>query len=178
MRGQCYDGASGKFRGVQERIRQIFPDAVYTHCKAHCLNLAIIHASEEPLARNMMNTVQEVAFMLNYSGKRLLRYQETFANDPESRAQMEHRTKLQSLCATRWAARADALTTFKCSYTTVVDSLDDLNLHYGDAKPGHIELRSLSSASSLVLWLSSMCYLGWYHCPRCYITKPPNWLKP
>jgi len=47
---------------------------------------------------------------------------------------MENRTKLQSLCETRWAARADALNTFKCSYTTVVDSLDDINLHYGDAK--------------------------------------------
>ena len=50
MRGQGYDGASnmsGKFRGVKARVRQIFPEAIYTHCKAHCLNLAIIHASEE-----------------------------------------------------------------------------------------------------------------------------------
>ena len=49
---------------------------------------------------------------------------------------MENRTKLQALCETRSAARADALNTFKCSYTTNVDSLDDLNLHYGDAKAG------------------------------------------
>ena len=126
MRGQGYDGASnmsGKYRGVQARIRQELPRTVYTHCKAHCLNLAIIHASEEPLARNMMTTVQEVAFSFNYSAKRLLRYQETLTNDAESRAAMEHRTKLQSLCETRWAARADALNTFKCSYTTVVETL-------------------------------------------------------
>ncbi|XP_052809499.1 zinc finger MYM-type protein 1-like [Mya arenaria] len=132
MRGPGYDGASnmsGKFRGVQARIRQIIPDAMYTHCKAHCLNLAIIHASQEPLAKNMMNTVQEVAFLFNYSCKRLLRFQETSANDQVSREQMENRTKLQSLCETRWAARADELNTFKCSYTTIVDSLDDLNLH-------------------------------------------------
>lgn len=139
MRGQGYDGASnmsGKFRGVQARIRQSLPKAVYTHCKAHCLNLAIVHASEEPLARNMMNTVQEIAFSFNYSAKRLLRYKETLANDAGSKIAMEHRTKLQSLCETRWAARADALNTFQSSYITVVEALADLCLHYGDSKAG------------------------------------------
>ena len=100
----------------------------------------MIHASEEPLARNMMTTVQEVAFSFNYSAKRLLRYQETLTNDAESRAAMEHRTKLQSLCETRWAARADALNTFKCSYTTVVETLDDLCTNYRDTKAGPFKL--------------------------------------
>ena len=43
---------------------------------------------------------------------------------------MENRTKLLSH-------------TYKCSYTTVVDSLDDLFLNYGDAKAGAYELRFL-----------------------------------
>ena len=53
---------------------------------------------------------------------------------------MEHRTKLQSLCETRWAARADALNTFKCSYTTVVETLDDLCTNYRDTKAGPFKL--------------------------------------
>ena len=51
MRAQGYDGAanmSGKARGVQTRIRQRVPGAAYVHCKAHCLNLAIMHACKDP----------------------------------------------------------------------------------------------------------------------------------
>lgn len=143
LRGQGYDGASnmsGKFRGVQARIKQAHPQALYTHCRAHCLNLAICHASDEPVARNMMKTVQEVAFCFNYSAKRLLRYQEALGNDAQNREAMARRTKLQSLCETRWAARADALHTFRCSFATVVEALEDLSLNYGDAKAGPFKL--------------------------------------
>ena len=119
MRGQGYDGAanmSGIHRGVQARIRAEIPGAVYTHCKAHNLNLAIIHASEEIYARNMMSTVQTIAFAFNYSAKRLLRFQENLDGNDECREAMDRRTKLQSLCETRWAARSDALHTFLCSF--------------------------------------------------------------
>ena len=119
MRAQGYDGASnmsGVYRGVQARVRAQIPEAVYTHCKAHCLNLAIVHASREPYVRNMMSVVQTVAFAFNYSAKRLLKFQNELQNDPVSREEMEERTKLQSLCETRWAARADSLHTFVCAY--------------------------------------------------------------
>ena len=60
LRVQCYDGASNmsmKFRRVQARIREIHPKSFSTHYRAHCLNLAICHAPEEPIARNMIRTV-------------------------------------------------------------------------------------------------------------------------
>ena len=41
---QCYDGASvmsGKFSGVQTRIREKAPQALYIHCHAHRLNLTL-----------------------------------------------------------------------------------------------------------------------------------------
>lgn len=43
--GQCYDGASvmsGKYAGVQERIRLEVPHAIYVHCYAHRLNLCLV----------------------------------------------------------------------------------------------------------------------------------------
>ncbi|XP_052258702.1 zinc finger MYM-type protein 1-like [Dreissena polymorpha] len=139
MRGQGYDGASnmsGIHRGVQARIRQLIPEAVYTHCKAHCLNLAIIHAWKERYSKNMMDTVQQVAFAFNYSAKRLLQFQETLADDNISKEAMAERTKLRSLCETRWSARADALQTFLASYRTVVTALDQLSAEHGDTKAG------------------------------------------
>jgi hypothetical protein len=69
MRAQCYDGAAnmaGEYRGVQARIKEVVPGAVYTHCKAHNLNLSIIHACKEPLFRNVMNTLQEIATAESY----------------------------------------------------------------------------------------------------------------
>ena len=44
IRGQAYDGvsvmSSGK-EGVQAKIKEISPLALFTHCYAHCLNLSI-----------------------------------------------------------------------------------------------------------------------------------------
>ena len=42
---QGYDGASvmsGTCSGVQQRIREIAPQATYVHCHAHCLNLVLV----------------------------------------------------------------------------------------------------------------------------------------
>lgn len=75
--GQDYDGASnmsGKFRGVQAKLRAICPQALYVQCRAYCLNLVIYHASEEPIVKNMMKIIQEIAFCFNYSTKRLLQF--------------------------------------------------------------------------------------------------------
>ena len=44
-RGQGYDGASnmsGKYRGVQARVKELYPLAMYTHCCNHVLNLVFI----------------------------------------------------------------------------------------------------------------------------------------
>ena len=42
---QGYDGASvmsGKVSGVQARIQNVVPTALYIHCNAHCLNLCLV----------------------------------------------------------------------------------------------------------------------------------------
>ena len=42
---QGYDGASvmsGHCSGVQARIREVAPQAIYIYCNAHCLNLALV----------------------------------------------------------------------------------------------------------------------------------------
>ena len=46
---QCYDGASvmsGKCAGVQRRIKELAPCAIYTHCCAHRLNLVLVDCSK------------------------------------------------------------------------------------------------------------------------------------
>ena len=65
-----------------------------------------------------------------------LRFQEILVNHPTSKAELEYRTKLQSLCETRWSASADYLLTFKGAYSSVVEILDDMSINYGDSKGG------------------------------------------
>lgn len=74
MVGQGYDGAgnvSGKVRGVQARVRQLYPAAAYVHCQNHALNLAIVHFTRITLVRNSLDKVQENVAFLSGSPKRL-----------------------------------------------------------------------------------------------------------
>ena len=54
IRGQGYDGAAnmtGAKSGVQKRIRDIQPKAVYTHWAGHSLNLVIVSSCSIPIIR-------------------------------------------------------------------------------------------------------------------------------
>ncbi|CAG2239243.1 unnamed protein product [Mytilus edulis] len=136
MRAQGYDGAadmSGIHKGVQSRIKERIPGASYIHCKAHNLNLSIVHASEEPLIRNLMNTVQAIAFAFDYSAKRVLFFKESLEQNAVVREEMDRRQKLKTLCETRWASRSESLYTFLTAFKVIVDSLENLEQH-GDSK--------------------------------------------
>ncbi|XP_033739147.1 52 kDa repressor of the inhibitor of the protein kinase-like [Pecten maximus] len=124
---------SGKHRGVQARVRQIIPEAIYVHCKAHNLNLAIVHACKEPLVRNIMDTIQQISFCFNESGKRTVFFRDELAENDEVKEDMGRRAKIQTLCDTRWASRCDALYTFLTAYPVVVSSLKKLERN-GDSK--------------------------------------------
>jgi hypothetical protein len=156
MRGQGYDGAgnmSGIHRGVQARIRRLVPDALYVHCKAHCLNLSIMHACTLPLIRNTMDTVQHIAFAFHYSAKRLVTFKEQLQQDEVARGAMDDRTKLQNLCETRWYSRPDSLFTFKSCLTTVCNALEVLE-EDGDASARSYR-RSVQSFDFIVTLVTS-----------------------
>ena len=83
MRAQGYDGAanmSGVRRGVQARVRERIPSANYVHCKAHVLNIAVVHSCADASVRTMMATVHDVAFSFHYSAKKLT----TFTDELEA----------------------------------------------------------------------------------------------
>ena len=46
---QTYDGASvmsSELNGVQAKIKEKFPEAMFTHCYAHKLNLVLAHSAK------------------------------------------------------------------------------------------------------------------------------------
>lgn len=74
-RGQCYDGAAnmvGQFTGVAARIASEFPKALFIHCSAHSLNLAVQDCVRAiPCMRDMLDTLHEIAGIVRASAKRL-----------------------------------------------------------------------------------------------------------
>ena len=64
LRGQGCDGAStmsGHVSGVQQRVRELQPRALFTHCRNHTLNLVAVHGcSDVPLIRNTMVTIKQL----------------------------------------------------------------------------------------------------------------------
>ena len=96
LQGQGYDGASnmsGKFRGVQAVVKSCVLSAVYLHCTAHSLNLAVVHSYSNSHVRNMFGTVRKVAVFFGESAK----CYDTFKEIDERNSTVSGPTKLQKL---------------------------------------------------------------------------------
>ena len=73
IRGQGYDGAANMSSdnvGVQRRIRERSPKAVYVHCSGHCLNLVISHSCALPQIRNVIDKLKRCCLYFLESPKR------------------------------------------------------------------------------------------------------------
>ncbi len=73
LRGQGYDGAStmsGEKGGVQAKILEKQPKALYTHCAGHSLNLAILKSCSIPSIRNCIDEIKAFTWWVKASDKR------------------------------------------------------------------------------------------------------------
>ncbi|KAJ8882800.1 hypothetical protein PR048_014614, partial [Dryococelus australis] len=72
MRGQGYDGAAcmGRvIRGTRSYIQSQVPEAIYVHCAAHSLNLAISETCTHQSIRNCLGTVEKNIHIFQHSEK-------------------------------------------------------------------------------------------------------------
>ena len=111
MRGQCYDGASsmsGARCGCRAIIQQKAPMALYIHCAAHQLNLAIVSACRIQAFRNTKSCIGEMARFFHYSAKRQRLLDKSICQaTPEAKAK-----KLKDACRTRWVQRINSYVVF------------------------------------------------------------------
>ena len=144
-RGQAYDGASNMSScrvGVQARIKQIVPQALYIHCSNHILNLSIAAACKIPSIRDTIDVLNAVFLFFDMSPKRqrlLERVLEVY--ECESRVK-----KLKGLCKTRWVERHTCYETFDELYIFIIITLEALldpgsfnNVYYSLKNEGESE---------------------------------------
>lgn len=111
-RGQAFDGSSnmsGKFKGVQARVSQIQPLAIYSHCANHRLNLAISKACSVASIRNAMGVISSLANFFRDSAARLNALEEEMRENHDLKP---GKHGLKKLCETRWIERHEAVLTF------------------------------------------------------------------
>ena len=105
VRGLGFDGAStmsGEKSGVQIRMRQHSPSALYVHCRCHQLQLAAVNAASElNEVKRVMGTLLTMWKTFHYSPKKAEKLVEIQAvlNAPE--------LKIHKPSETRWLAGAD-----------------------------------------------------------------------
>ena len=123
IRGQAYDGASvmssGK-EGVQAKIKDISPLALFTHFYAHCLNVSVAALCKLSEVWNLIGLINEAYLFLNNSPKQ----QQLFELTLKEYLPEDSHSKLPGLCKTRWVERHTCLDLFLEMYELLVTFLD------------------------------------------------------
>ena len=125
MVGLGLDGASsmsGKYKGVQARIREKYPMVHYTHCASHSLNLAIAKANTVVVRNTFSSLASIISFFHGYPLREERLRQAIQILCPESRRQ-----RLKTLAVTRWVERHDAILVFLELLEPIVGALEELN---------------------------------------------------
>jgi len=132
LRGQGYDGASvmcGSISGVSTQIKATERRAVYIHCCAHSLNLALQDATRScTLIRDALAFVRELVYFVKASPLRSRVFDELKAGNP---AEFKS-SGLRPLCPTRWTVRTKAIQSILDNYETLIDTLDMLSVRNTD----------------------------------------------
>jgi len=126
-KGQGYDGASvmsGSYSGLQKRINDIVPNAVYVHCCAHNLNLIICDAAKS--SGNAMRFFETIQSVFNFFGGSAPRWASLALG--EDNATTVRKKVLKKVCATRWEARHNAVFALKERFIDVLKTLTHINL--------------------------------------------------
>ena len=121
--GQAYDGASvmsSNKAGVQAKIKEVSPRALYTHCYSHCLNLSITASCQVQEVRNLIAIINEVYFFLSNSPKR----QSMFELIVVKFMPASTHSKLPGLCKTRWVEKHTCFEVFLELYEPLITFLD------------------------------------------------------
>lgn len=161
IRGQGYDGAaamSGKVNGVQAHILRENPKALYVHCVAHCLNLAITDSCNIKDIRNCMGTLEKVCVFFNYPKRQLVLQKCIEELCPESRKE-----KLKKMCPTRWVQRHDSVIVFLELFNSIYKALNTVtDWNNKDVSTEANILQSAISASSFLVSLYILEYIFSY----------------
>lgn len=157
IRGQAYDGASnmsGQYKGCAAILQRKYPQAVYSHCCSHVLNLAIVNSCSCIQVQNLFAVMTKVhKFFDNHPKHQYML--NTFCEGSE--------TKLKSLCKTRWLQRIDAFHIFMDIFDSIIKLFDHITSNPSNwSRDSIVEVMSLSKAMLNFEFIIKLQTVEWY----------------
>ena len=125
MVSQGYDGASvmsGRCTGVQRRVIEFAPNAVYIHCYAHVLNLALVDSVKSIGEASEFFHLLEALYVFVSSSKVHVLFTEKQQQLHPNKRIME----LQKLSDTRWACRYAAVNAVCQTYDSLLLTFEEI----------------------------------------------------
>ena len=126
VRAQCYDGASnmrGRYSGLAARVHEVESRAIYIHCHAHQLNLALQSACCAVRdIRNVLGTVSSLYNFLEGSAKRHAKLAE-MQHASVTGSSNHPAVTLKRLCETRWSSRYRSVHAVFYNYSAILETL-------------------------------------------------------
>ena len=122
---QGYDGASvmsGTCTGVQKRVREFAPNAVYIHCYAHVLNLVLVDSVKSVLSASEFFILLEALYVFVSTSKVHVIFKEKQLLIHPGKQPVE----LQQLSDTRWVCRYAAVNAICCSYDSLLLTIEEV----------------------------------------------------
>ncbi len=133
MVSQGYDGASvmsGHCSGVQQRVREVAPHAVYVHCHAHVLNLVLVDCVKmNSFASEFFSLLQVLYVFLSSSKAHVV-----FIEKQKELYPGKLTKELKRLSDTRWACRSLTLDVICSTYDSIIASLEHITEDTDKAK--------------------------------------------
>ncbi|XP_065664616.1 52 kDa repressor of the inhibitor of the protein kinase-like [Hydra vulgaris] len=108
--------------GVQRKIKNESPKAVYVYCSGHCLYLVIAHSCSLPNTRNAIAKLKNCCLFFLASPKCESLLQSIIMKALPDISKL--RKGLIDLCRTRWASRHDSYRPFYQAYCYVIIALE------------------------------------------------------
>ena len=137
---QGYDGASvmsGHCTGVQQRVKQVTPQALYVHCYAHCLNLVLVDTTKTvPQASEFFALMETLYVFISTSKAHTVYIQQQNALHPDKPIH-----QLQKLSDTRWTCRFAAVEAVCTTFDAILATLQCLV--EGDDKLKAVEAKGI-----------------------------------
>lgn len=170
--GQGYDGAStmsGCFNGVQARIKDLYPKAMFVHCASHRLNLVLSASMSETHVRNTLGVVKDI---INFMRNNIVA-SDTLKKRIVELVPQARRSRLIQFCETRFIERHDAIIVFVELLKPIVACLEELSeSERSISSKAFIYLAAMKQSSFLISLLSCEKLLSFTATLSIYLQSP------
>ena len=128
---------SGHCTGVQQRVKQIAPQALYVHCYAHCLNLVLVDTTKTvPQASEFFALMETLYVFISTSKAHTVYIQQQNLLHPD-----KPKHQLQKLSDTCWTCRFAAVEAVCSTFDAILATLQCLV--QGDDKVKAVEAKGI-----------------------------------